>query len=396
MTPRSIFEILSELEKFFENIIIEIIFKESLSVEFGEYATNILCQKRKLNSEHQIHLDEIVEEISHHIERRVWSLIKKIRTPLPPFKSDTSRCIQDTYKFKINIPENTIEYHISQINAGELYYLIDKNNNNKIITNSPYHLSGNSKILDSIPNAEIYRPLGTGIIQANIHIQTNSQDTPAHENITISSHDPGGYCFDHSEWNRNNEHKFRELFKFLSNIYLIDTTENVPINLYNSTTQSVRFNFLNKNYEYKINYNNNWHSIFSNKANLRDFFKIPEFNLRTQPSDQINTASCNKDIWVGMFSTGAIAIYDRCCQLSHGQHVLIFLPNKSDYRVFEKSWLKLRINRAKNDIFNQYSAAYLKWLSIPESLDIQKEGIARLVKRAGLTASKKTPFEIHI
>ena len=185
MKPRTILEILSELEKCFESIIIEITFEESLSVEFGDYVANILYQKRKINSEYQINLDEIVEEISFHVEKCASTLIKKIRTPLPSFKSDALICIEGTYSFKINIPENTVEYCITLIHTNELYYLIDKNNNEKIITNSPYHLSGNSKILDFISNAEIYRPLGTGVIQAKITTQTNPHAITNHENIII-------------------------------------------------------------------------------------------------------------------------------------------------------------------------------------------------------------------
>ena len=86
--------------------------------------------------------------------------------------------------------------------------------------------------------------------------------------------------------------------------------------------------------------------------------------------------------WAGMTPTGSIMVFDPSCQLSSGQFVMLFLPEISDYRVFDKNWIRPRLTRLTGDERDRHTSAYREWLNLPTSSDIQKIAIARLVERS--------------
>ncbi len=92
--------------------------------------------------------------------------------------------------------------------------------------------------------------------------------------------------------------------------------------------------------------------------------------------------------WAGMTQTGAIMIFDPECQMSCGQHVLLFLPSISDYRVFGKGSMRSRLTKLAGDELAHHAAAYEEWLRTPTNRDIQKKAIAQLVKRASTSPKK--------
>ena len=80
--------------------------------------------------------------------------------------------------------------------------------------------------------------------------------------------------------------------------------------------------------------------------------------------------------WAGMTPTGSIMVFDPSCQL------MLFLPEISDYRVFDKNWIRPRLTRLTGDERDRHTSAYREWLNLPTSSDIQKIAIARLVERS--------------
>lgn len=101
------------------------------------------------------------------------------------------------------------------------------------------------------------------------------------------------------------------------------------------------------------------------------------------------------NIWVGLTQTGSVVIYDPECQLNYGQHALFFLPNLPGYRVFNRAFMRARLTKVGGEQHVRHMDAYMHWLNQPTNRDIQKEGIARLVKRSGASPAKPTPWRIE-
>lgn len=99
-------------------------------------------------------------------------------------------------------------------------------------------------------------------------------------------------------------------------------------------------------------------------------------------------------IWVGSTQTGAVVLFDPECQLNYGKHALFFLPNLPGFRVFDRSFMRARLTKVSDEQHVRYIDAYMQWLSEPNNRDIQKEGIARLVKRSGTNPSPPTTWNI--
>ena len=115
--------------------------------------------------------------------------------------------------------------------------------------------------------------------------------------------------------------------------------------------------------------------------------QVSEFTTPSESSHPKKTS-----VWVGVLQSGAMVLYDPECQLTYGQHVLLFLPSLPGYRVFEKDFIKERLTKANDQASATYADAYEQWLDQPTNHDIRKEGIARLVKRAGVNQIPPTPW----
>lgn len=100
----------------------------------------------------------------------------------------------------------------------------------------------------------------------------------------------------------------------------------------------------------------------------------------------------NEGIWVGTTENGAVVVFDPDCQLSDGKYALFFLPSVPCYRVFEKSFMRGRLTKVDDAKLASISDAYAQWLAHPSNRDIQKIGIAQLVKRSGVRPTKTTAW----
>lgn len=130
-------------------------------------------------------------------------------------------------------------------------------------------------------------------------------------------------------------------------------------------------------------------ALFSENEKLNDeveklLVKIKEDegiigSLRQQ---QQTTVAVTSECWAGMTPSGSVIVFDPSCQMNSGQFVLLFLPEISDYRVFEKNWIRPRLTRLKGDERDRHTSAYEQWLRLPTSPDLQKFAIARLVERS--------------
>ncbi len=136
--------------------------------------------------------------------------------------------------------------------------------------------------------------------------------------------------------------------------------------------------------------------ISSDLASLQKKVKEQNSLIKTlndlQPQKEVQYKT---NIWVGHTQTGSVVIYDPECQLNYGQHALFFLPNLPGYRVFDRTFMRARLTKVSDEQHVRHIDAYMHWLNNPTNRDIQKEGIARLVKRSGASPAKPTAWRIE-
>lgn len=124
-------------------------------------------------------------------------------------------------------------------------------------------------------------------------------------------------------------------------------------------------------------------NAMSEKERLQsDLLRATNEIKRLRDKTQSGGSSDGDGLWVGETHTGTVMVFDPTCQLSSAKIVLLFLMQSSEYRAFEKQFIRKRLAKVDDAAHRSHTAAYQQWLQSPANQDAQKEGIAKLVKRA--------------